>query len=82
MIGHTQVSSIWTGHRCGDGTCDYPYEFKAYGELGCQQDCGAETDLHPILVVLQGFFNDVTKFGVSLGQVPTLFPQVDTEFDS
>ena len=51
-----QVSSIWTMQRCGDGKCDLPYEFKGYGTLGCQSDCGLELDLHPVVVVLQADF--------------------------
>lgn len=52
-----QVSGTWKVQSCGDGVCDLPFEFPAYGDLGCQADCGSELDLHPIVVVLQGDFS-------------------------
>lgn len=35
-----QVSEVWKEQVCGDGVCDSPLEFKAFGELGCKTDCG------------------------------------------
>ena len=58
------MDSIWTGsvNTCGDGQCDSPFEFPAYGDKGCETDCGLHTvqvgPLYPILVLLKGDFSN------------------------
>lgn len=51
------INSVWTDVNCGNGFCDAPYEFPQFGELGCQEDCGKETNLVNLLVVLEGDFS-------------------------
>ena len=36
------VIPVWRPVVCGDGTCDHPYEFPAYGPFGCVVDCGLD----------------------------------------
>jgi hypothetical protein len=45
-VGWRQVRRVWTTQVCGDGLCDAPFEFRAFGEL------------HPVVVVLTGSFLD------------------------
>ena len=53
-----QTESIWTYPTCGDGICDEPLEFEAFGNLGCQVDCGKAYPLYDVLLVLQGNFRE------------------------
>ena len=34
------LEDMWSDPVCGDGTCEFPYEFPSYGRFGCQADCG------------------------------------------
>ncbi|KAK3284775.1 hypothetical protein CYMTET_7591 [Cymbomonas tetramitiformis] len=51
------VRAIWDGQVCGDGYCDAPLEFPAFGPLGCKVDCGSQQPLIPIMAVLQANFS-------------------------
>jgi hypothetical protein len=44
-IGETIVQPIWKDPVCGDGKCQYPWEFPAFGTFGCQADCGLEQNI-------------------------------------
>lgn len=52
------INSVWTDINCGNGFCDAPYEFPQFGHLGCQEDCGKETNLVNLLVVIEGNFGN------------------------
>ena len=41
------VPLIFTDPTCGDGVCDAPAEFPAYGRFGCAADCGSLLDSAP-----------------------------------
>eukprot|EP00959_Pyramimonas_sp_CCMP1952_P475069 9503998-Pyramimonas_sp.AAC.2 len=55
-------SKIWTDPMCGNGLCEPPFEYPAYEtssvllgdpySLGCQVDCGRETDVKEIIVLI------------------------------
>ena len=36
----TTLTNIWVDPVCGDGVCETPFEFAAYGRFGCRADCG------------------------------------------
>ena len=50
------MRSVWKDQTCGDGVCDYPFEYKGYAHLGCISDCGRELNLMAVVVVLTGNF--------------------------
>ena len=35
-IGEKILTPTWVDPVCGDGNCEYPWEFPAYGPFGCQ----------------------------------------------
>jgi hypothetical protein len=41
-IGQKIILPIWKDPVCGDGDCEWPWEFPAYGRFGCRADCGVE----------------------------------------
>jgi hypothetical protein len=61
------MQSVWKDQTCGDGVCDYPFEYKGYAHLGCVSDCGRETNLMAVVVVLTANFEKSSQ-GVSLGR--------------
>ena len=42
------VDDSWTDPTCGDNRCDLPFEYKSFGQFGCQADCGPETNLRTV----------------------------------
>ncbi|CAI5462638.1 unnamed protein product [Closterium sp. Yama58-4] len=44
------VQSHWADPTCGDGTCDRPFQFPAFGRFGCEADCGTFPNLTSIVV--------------------------------
>ena len=46
----------WKDPVCGDGVCEEPYEFPAYGRFGCRADCGDAKDAVDTLVTVSSDF--------------------------
>ncbi|CAI5476233.1 unnamed protein product [Closterium sp. Yama58-4] len=44
------VQNLWADPPCGDGTCDRPFQFPAFGRFGCQADCGTFPNLTSIVI--------------------------------
>lgn len=53
------VQEVWSIRRCGDGVCDAPWEFAAFGPHGCRADCGVvpAAALRTVTVTLQVRFD-------------------------
>ena len=49
---------VWVDETCGDGTCNEPFEFPAYGRFGCRADCGMNTNLTTMLLQVRADFRD------------------------
>lgn len=41
---------IWKDPVCGDGNCEWPWEFPAWGRFGCKADCGTNPNTTSIVV--------------------------------
>lgn len=50
------MQPLWKDPYCGDGRCDEPLEFPAFGNLGCAADCGTFANLTTIRVVMSTNF--------------------------
>ncbi|CAI5484993.1 unnamed protein product [Closterium sp. Yama58-4] len=44
------VQTLWADPTCGDGSCDRPFQFPAFGRFGCQADCGTFPNLTSIVI--------------------------------
>lgn len=55
-IGEKIILPIWKDPVCGDGDCEWPWEFPAYGRFGCRADCGLETRTTKVAVVVRADF--------------------------
>ncbi|KAK3233695.1 hypothetical protein CYMTET_56019 [Cymbomonas tetramitiformis] len=55
----TQVFYIWKEPICGDGICEGPAEFPAFGRFGCKEDCGIEPEISPVLVYVEADFSSL-----------------------
>ncbi|CAI5951940.1 unnamed protein product [Closterium sp. NIES-64] len=42
--------SLWADPTCGDGSCDRPFQFPAFGRFGCEADCGTFPNLTTVVV--------------------------------
>ena len=49
---------VWIDEVCGDGVCNEPFEFPAYGRFGCRSDCGPNTNLTTVLIQVRADFRD------------------------
>ena len=49
---------VWVDEVCGDGTCNEPFEFPAYGRFGCRADCGSNANLTTMLLQVRADFRD------------------------
>lgn len=47
---------IWKDPVCGDGTCEWPWEFPAWGRFGCRADCGTNPNTTSIAVNVRADF--------------------------
>ncbi|KAK3274662.1 hypothetical protein CYMTET_17162 [Cymbomonas tetramitiformis] len=57
----TQVLDVWMEEECGNGICNQPDEFPAWGRFGCKADCGMDLGTLPVMVYLE---TDFLKLGV------------------
>lgn len=48
----TILFPAWNDPNCGDISCALPFEFPAFGELGCQSDCGLAPNVTTLNVTL------------------------------
>lgn len=56
-LGNNILQPIWTDPICGDGSCESPWEFPAWGRFGCHADCGMQTNLTSIAVSVNADFS-------------------------
>eukprot|EP00210_Caulerpa_lentillifera_P002091 g2006.t1 len=55
-IGRKLVLPVWVDPVCGDGKCQWPWEFPSFGRFGCKADCGSETNTKRILLQIRANF--------------------------
>lgn len=55
-LGNRAVTPVFTDPVCGDGRCEAPYEFPAWGPFGCRADCGAQPIVTNVVVSVAGDF--------------------------
>lgn len=55
-LGNRVVRPAWTDPACGDGRCEAPWEFPAWGPFGCCPDCGQHPNTSRLLVSVSGDF--------------------------
>eukprot|EP00892_Ulva_mutabilis_P009550 jgi/Ulvmu1/6968/UM033_0025.1 len=55
-IGNKILLPTWKDPVCGDGQCEYPWEYPAFGRFGCQSDCGVDTNTTKIAVNIRANF--------------------------
>lgn len=58
---------MWKDPVCGDGLCEAPFEFAAYGRFGCRADCGNLIDLQALGALDVDLYYD---FGHQAGSLP------------
>ncbi|CAI5535825.1 unnamed protein product [Closterium sp. Naga37s-1] len=49
-LNTTIVQTLWADLPCGDGTCDRPFQFPAFGRFGCHADCGTFPNLTSVII--------------------------------
>lgn len=55
-IGQKILLPIWKDPICGDGNCEWPWEFPAWGRFGCQADCGINANVTDVVVNVRADF--------------------------
>jgi hypothetical protein len=48
---------IWKDPVCGDGNCEWPWEFPAWGTFGCRADCGLNDNTTNIVLNVRADFS-------------------------
>ncbi|CAI5983999.1 unnamed protein product, partial [Closterium sp. NIES-65] len=49
-LNNSIIQQFWQDPPCGDGTCDQPFEFPAFGRFGCEADCGTFPNLTSVSI--------------------------------
>ncbi|CAI6004768.1 unnamed protein product [Closterium sp. NIES-65] len=49
-LNNSIFRQFWQDPPCGDGTCDQPFEFPAFGRFGCEADCGTFPNLTSVSI--------------------------------
>ena len=63
------VAPIYSGTVCGDGLCHSPFEYPAFGSLGCAADCGAAATAPVLLRMSAAFTPAVDPTGAAAASV-------------
>lgn len=56
FVGNRLLAPIWVDPVCGDGKCEAPWEFPAWGRFGCHADCGAHPSTRQMVVAVLADF--------------------------
>ncbi|CAI5986314.1 unnamed protein product [Closterium sp. NIES-65] len=51
-LNNSIIQTLWADFTCGDGTCNRPFQYPAFGRFGCQADCGTFPNLTSVVVRL------------------------------
>ncbi|KAG2441285.1 hypothetical protein HYH02_010124 [Chlamydomonas schloesseri] len=55
-LGSKVLLPIWKDPVCGDGNCEWPWEFPSWGRFGCRADCGQNTNTTSVVVNVRADF--------------------------
>uniref|UniRef100_A0A7S0S4K2 Uncharacterized protein n=1 Tax=Chlamydomonas leiostraca TaxID=1034604 RepID=A0A7S0S4K2_9CHLO len=55
-LGTKVLLPIWKDPVCGDGNCEWPWEFPAWGRFGCRADCGLNPNTTSVVVNVRADF--------------------------
>ncbi|KXZ48315.1 hypothetical protein GPECTOR_29g9 [Gonium pectorale] len=55
-LGQKVLLPIWKDPVCGDGNCEWPWEFPSWGRFGCKADCGSNPNTTSIVVNVRADF--------------------------
>ncbi|CAI7891251.1 unnamed protein product [Closterium sp. NIES-53] len=55
-LNDTILQVVWKDPPCGNGVCERPLEFPAFGRFGCEADCGVLPALRPLTLRLSSAF--------------------------
>lgn len=55
-LGSKVLLPIWQDPVCGDGQCEFPWEYPAWGRFGCQADCGRNMNTTRIAIIIRADF--------------------------
>lgn len=55
-LGSKVLLPIWKDPVCGDGNCEWPWEYPAWGRFGCRADCGVNPNTTDIVVNVRADF--------------------------
>jgi len=75
------VQTVWKDPYCGDGRCDDPLEFPAFGNLGCAVDCGTFANVTTIRVVMSTNFHSEADRAASSWNLCLVYPLNDCWYD-
>ncbi|CAI5509659.1 unnamed protein product [Closterium sp. Naga37s-1] len=51
-LNNSIIQTLWADLTCGDGLCNYPLQYPAFGRFGCEADCGTFPNLTAVAVHL------------------------------
>jgi len=70
------MQTVWEDPYCGDGRCDNPLEFPAFGNLGCAVDCGRFANVTTIRVVMSTNFHSEADRDASSWNLCLVYPSM------
>ncbi|CAI5462639.1 unnamed protein product, partial [Closterium sp. Yama58-4] len=64
-LNNSIIEKFWQDPPCGDGLCDQPLEFPAFGWFGCQADCGTFPNLTSVSIHFTTSFSSAEALALS-----------------
>ncbi|CAI5468334.1 unnamed protein product [Closterium sp. Yama58-4] len=64
-INDSIIQVVWKDPPCGNGICERPLEFEAFGRFGCSADCGDLTEVTSVTVHLTTDFHSALDAAAS-----------------
>ena len=74
----TTLTNIWMDSVCGDGVCETPFEFAAYGRFGCRADCGQLAQIQNLTTLQIDLYYDFTHPSGSVSASVRACPCMDS----
>ncbi|CAI5497360.1 unnamed protein product, partial [Closterium sp. Naga37s-1] len=77
------LQTLWADFTCGDGTCNRPFQYPAFGRFGCEADCGSFPNLTSIIIRFSSQLHSqqaAEQSSWNLCMAPQRFPQGEADF--
>lgn len=76
-INNSIIQEIWQDASCGNGICERPDEYMAFGRFGCLSDCGANPNVSEIVMTISNDFSSEEAMMAASWNLCMTYPKDD-----